>query len=1104
MRYPLRFLSCVRVPTVCFLVLLVPGLSRAEKPDLSLLPPAAEKSVDFARDVYPLLKKNCMGCHAGANSSSGTRLDLEATVLGETNGLPLVLAGKSAESRLIHLVSGVLKDKVMPPEGDRLSPGDVGVLRAWIDQGVSWDEELFPPLSKSAAAQYWSFQPIRDTELPAVEDPDWVLNPIDAFISARHGETGVSRSPQANRATLLRRLSLTLRGLPPSPDEVAVFVNDDAPDAYERLVDRLLASPNYGERWGRHWLDVARWAESEGYAMNTVWKFAWRYRDYVVESFNADKPFSEFVKQQVAGDEMEPLRDENLVATGFLATARLSADDLDIFLVRNNYYVDVVNATTSAFLGLTVGCAQCHDHKFDPVTQKDYYRFQAFFANGLPGHLILKETQQPPEGLEDAARERREFRLKAYERILSDAYGEESPEFQEIVKLTEPERSLDEQALYRRIRARLNIRLLGCNSYRLKPEEKKKLDELKKIIDKLGPQARQTWGFWSPVTSPHHIDTIPMTSNVPIIHDKKTMDQERTYLLRRGNVLQLAAVVEPGWPEIFGSLDSPLLKKRPRLALAEWLTSDGNPLTSRVWANRVWHYQFGRGIVTTPGNFGNKGNLPTHPALLDWLATELARGEWSTKRLQRAIVTSNTYRQSARFDADNAKVDPKNVEYWRWPRRRLEAEGIRDSLLAASGQLDGRLGGPSVLAGRDHSLRRSLYLFQKRDAPPSLQAMFDGPTAMAASCAERFVSTTALQPLYLLNNEYSVRVARGLAARVVQAAGDDPEEQVAQAFSIALARYPDEAERRAALEYLAPGDGTADDAVEALAPAERGLSIWLKASDGVETPDGKPAANGDPVALWRDVGFGENHATNDVSQSDPKRQPRFVDNPEENINGQPFIRFGPEQLLEAVDSDELDLTTEYTFFAVARFRNDSKDTERHTSDLILAKARDESGKGAYSLGRFWTKPDDKGKPNPEGGKLSVRQNRGEDWSDQFVSPRLPDKQPLLLVVDWANAAIKAVVFGGETPLSRQSRSHFGAIDPGSGGPLGVGGSTSLSEYLNGDIGELLVYRKQLTHDEKEAVIRYLERRWALGTKPQSRLVRFCHTLVNTNEFVYVE
>jgi hypothetical protein len=779
----------------------------AAEVDPQRLPAASPESVDFRRDIYPLLKARCFKCHQGADASSGYRLDLRAEVLGETNGQPAVRAGDSARSRLIHLVSGAIPDTIMPPRGERLTARQVGLLRAWIDQGLAWDNVLLPP---DPPPTHWAFRPVARPAVPQVHNTAWVRNPIDAFIAARHEAGGLTPAPEAPRRALIRRLYLDLTGLPPALEEVEAFVEDTSSDAYAKLVERLLASPRYGERWGRHWLDVARWAESEGYESNHPRPHAWRYRDYVVRSFNADKPYDRFLREQLAGDEMAPYSDEQLIATGFLAAARLSSNEEDKALQRNDVLVDVVNATASAVLGLTLNCAQCHNHKFDPFTARDYYRFQGFFVKGQPANLALKdpalvaayEAALPPE-YEPAKRLQHVLFEGGRARLTAQARKTLSPEALRALD-TPPERRTPEQDRLAREADLLYQFTPNQIEKGIRDEDRRLYEELKKkteAIEKRLPDRPQTFGFYAPSSSPTPVDVLPMKGFYPLPYEPKELARARPRLLAAGDVHRRGAELAAGWPAVFGPVPQGGLGPRPRLALADWLTGPRHPLTARVYVNRLWHYHFGRGLVATPGDFGVKGAPPTHPELLDWLAAELMSSGWSTKHLHRLIVTSNTYRQSSRHHADNARTDPENRLWWHWPPRRLEAEAVRDALLAVSGELDAALGGPS-LPPEGKALRRSLYLFQKRDRPPEAQALFDGPSAAAESCPRRHISTVPLQALYLLNNEFVFDRARAFAGRVLARAGSDRRRQVEAAFAQALGRPPDEADREAARRFF--------------------------------------------------------------------------------------------------------------------------------------------------------------------------------------------------------------------------------------------------------------------------------------------------------------
>jgi hypothetical protein len=787
-----------------FTVLLV----RAALADPEGLPPAARGTVDFRRDIYPLLTARCFKCHRGAEASSGYRLDLRSEILGESNGKPLAVIGDSAKSRLIHTVAGMVPGKVMPRKGERLTAQEIGLLRAWIDQGLKWDDRLLPATAEGPT--HWAFRPVTTPAVPRVRNAAWVRNPIDAFIAARHEAKGLTPAPEASRRVLIRRLSFDLTGLPPSPAEVEAFDADRAPDAYEKLVNRLLASPAYGERWARHWLDVARWAESEGYESNHVRPYAWRYRDYVVRSLNADKPYDRFLREQLAGDELLPYADEHLIATGFLAGARLSSNEEDQARQRNDMLVDITNAVGNAVLGLTLNCAQCHNHKFDPISARDYYRFQGFFVKGQVANLALRdprlvaafEAVRPPEH-EPAVKLRDALYESARARLLAKARETLSPEMREALATPSEKRTPRQEELAREADLKFQVGITLIE--RAVPDVDRKLyEELKKKIaamEKRMPDRPQTFGFYSPATSPTPIDVLPMKGFYPPPYRPEELKRNRPRLLVAGEVHRGGPVLDVGWPAVFGPVPKGTVEQTPRLALADWLTSPRNPLTARVYVNRLWQHHFGRGIVATPSDFGVKGAPPTHPELLDWLATEFLRGGWSTKPIHRLIVTSATYRQGALSHTANARIDPENRLWWRWSPRRLEAEAVRDALLAVSGELDHRAGGPSD-QDAVKSLRRSLYLFQRRGKPPAFQPLFDGPNAVPESCSRRHVSTVPLQALYLLNNDFAFERARTFARRVEVSAGDDPARQVGTAFALALGRAPDEADRAAAGRFF--------------------------------------------------------------------------------------------------------------------------------------------------------------------------------------------------------------------------------------------------------------------------------------------------------------
>ena len=768
--------------------------------------------IDFRRDVVPILDVRCFSCHRGTEATASYRLDLRAELLGETTGKPLVKVGDSAKSRLILAVQGKIPNKLMPRKGPLLTPREIAILRAWIDQGLAWDDKLFPAQAKS---DHWAFQPIRAPAIPKVKD---VANPIDAFIAVKHREIGLTPAPPADARTLLRRMTLDLTGLPPTLREIDGFglkiadLKSSISNHHSSiLIDRLLNSPHYGERWGRHWLDVARFAESEGYESNHLRAFAWRYRDWVVRAFNDDMPFGDFVRAQIAGDEIAPLSDANIIATGFLASARLSSNEEDRLRQRNDIHVDIVNTTASAFLGLTMQCAQCHNHKFDPITARDYYRFMGYFVKGQPANLALRDPSlwkkyeaKKSKGFDEALTERDTLFALGQERKYEEVRKGLSPNQVRALSLARHDRTPDEDKLAREADLLFQF-TAGHYERMLNADEKKRYDAAKKMVAELEKtmlEKPQTFGYFSPGTSPHAVTVLPMKGFYPLPYSPKNLAAAKPILFEAGDVHKPAFVVDTGWPIMLPSPSGRGVAREgstaSRLDLANWLTSEQNSLTARVYVNRIWQYHFGRGLVATASDFGVKGAPPTHPELLDWLAAELLR-TGSTKHIHRLILSSNGYRQASANDPVNAKRDPDNRYLWRWSPRRLEAEALRDSWLAA-GDLDRTIGGPSI--ADDKTTRRSLYLLQKRDQPAYHQRLFDGPIAMTESCAKRETTTVALQPLYLLNSDFALARAKSLAGRVVKSAGDDRTKQIAAVYRATLGREPDEHERTLGLRFF--------------------------------------------------------------------------------------------------------------------------------------------------------------------------------------------------------------------------------------------------------------------------------------------------------------
>ncbi len=803
------------------MALLLGGSARAQTA------PSEGRKVDFYNDVRPIFTIHCTRCHSADTVKGGLRLDVrELAMKGGQSGDPAIVPGKSAESLIVKLVSSSDPEERMPRKAPRLEAHQIATLRRWVDEGAEWPE--------ATAVAHWAFQPPRRPATPEVRNSSWVRTPVDAFIAREHEAKGLAPSPEAPRAALLRRLSLDLTGLPPSPEEIDAFLADASPDAVEKAVDRLLASPRYGERWGRHWLDFARFAETSGYEANSLRPTAWRYRDYVVRSFNEDKPYDLFLRQQLAGDEMSPVTDENLIATGFLAHGRLDNNQEDRAIQRNDHLVDIVNATAAVAFGVQFGCVQCHDHKWDPFTHKDYYRFMGFFVRGQVNNIQLKDPElwkayeaSIPKELEPARNLLKILQDGVKAKLAEEAKKKLPKETLEALETPAEKRTPDQQKLAKDAEKALNFpkeqveKATPEGDKALVKELEKKVEALQKQV----PEKPHAWGFYSPATSPHKVDMLPIKGFYPIQYNPDQLKQARPRLLKRGDPKQAGPDLDIGWPAVLGPTPP---EATTRTALAEWLTSPRQPLTARVWINYVWQLHFGRALVETPGDFGLRGARPSHPELLDWLAVEFMEGAtWSTKRLHRLIVLSSTYRQASQPGGANERIDPRNRLYWRWSPRRLEAEAIRDSVLAVAGELDRTIGGASIpdkpahLAefqakepkmGNPTPFRRTMYYTQRRHAFPEAMELFDGPQA-GESCPKRYVSTVSLQSLYLMNNPWVVARAKAFAARVKARAGDDRSRQVEAAFLLALGRPPSESDRAAAGPFL---ESYGEDSAKAL------------------------------------------------------------------------------------------------------------------------------------------------------------------------------------------------------------------------------------------------------------------------------------------------
>jgi hypothetical protein len=712
----------------------------------------------------------------------------------------------------------------------------VSVLGLALLPAIASAEDL-PDQFNPGDRAHWAFQKVVRPTPPKVRNAAGVRNPIDAFVFAQLEAKQIEPSPPADRATLLRRAYLDLIGLPPSPQEVAEFLADQSTVAFEKAVDRLLASPHYGERWARHWLDLARYAESEGFKADETRPNAWRYRDYVIRSFNEDKPYDRFVCEQIAGDELWPDDPMARVATAFNRHYPDESNARNLRQRRQEILNDITDTVGAVFAGMTYACARCHDHKYEPILQSDYYRLQAFFAHTAANDDIVlspaEEQRRHRERLvlwEEKTRAIREEMagLEAPKRrALELDYFEKYPtEIQAIVNKPETERSPFERQMAWKARQYLDPKsheYVGDTEAvvaKLKGEEKRRWQELKAQLDEFAPL---------------HPGPVPVGIGMRDLGP----EAPETHVLMRGLYDQPREQVQPGFLQVLDP--SPTRIEQPpggettgrRTALARLLTDPQNSLTARVMVNRVWQYHFGQGIVGTPSDFGVKGERPTHPGLLDWLASEFVQQGWSLKQLHRLTMASSTYQQSAAYRESVAKVDPENKLLWRFPRHRLEGEVIRDCALAVAGLLNPRMGGPSVFPELPEGMptprggwkvnkelsernRRSVYVFVRRNTRYPLFDSFDMPDPHE-SCSRRNVTTSPIQALHLLNSQQTLAWAQSFAARVLGGESRDVTQYIATAFLLAYARHPDAEEMKIAQGFF---QGHREVLAERLARAE--------------------------------------------------------------------------------------------------------------------------------------------------------------------------------------------------------------------------------------------------------------------------------------------
>ena len=769
--------------------------------------PAPLSLVSFRESVEPYIKAHCTECHNPGAPASGLNLEAHDALFkgGSKWGAKVVVPGNATASAIVAYIKGQ-KQPRMPLNHEAVPDAQIKLIETWINQGAKIDEVKLG----------WPYTPVVMPAVPKVKDTAWVKNPVDAFVLAKLEAKGLKPSPPASKTALLRRVYADLVGMPPTPTEAGAFLNDASPNAYEKLVDKLLADSRYGERWGRHWLDLVRYADSDGFEQDGARPRAWRFRDYVIRSFNQDKPYDRFLKEQIAGDELYPNDADAITATGYIRLAPWDALSTDPPQRRQDFLNDATDTTGSVMLGLTVGCARCHNHKYDPITQADYYRMQAFFTPAQKVDTRLPDNTGDPATLTPKLRDA-QTHLEAVRKQMND--------------LRNTHRAL----------------LLAAKQAKLPPGAKVEVSNeeietsIRKTKEREWEDLRREEDRWWDITQP-----------LEPIADAITDDRnpKPTHLLLRGNLLTPGPEVQPGFvASLTGVEEKPAAITPPakrdttgrRSALANWIASPDNPMTARVMVNRLWQHHFGRGIVATPSDFGKNGDKPTHPELLDWLAGRfVGRDEgggmrdekslassliphpssFSLKTMHRLMLLSNTYQQSTQINPQGQKLDSTNKWFWRMNRIRLEGEALRDSILTVSGRLNPAASGPGVFphvsdevlstgsthkwgnSSEEEGRRRTVYVFQRRSLALPIVEAFDGPD-MVNTCPRRATTTIAPQALALFNGEFSRGEAGFFAVRVARDAGDDITKQIARAYEIALLRRPTLPQQTLAQEFLA-------------------------------------------------------------------------------------------------------------------------------------------------------------------------------------------------------------------------------------------------------------------------------------------------------------
>ena len=902
----------------------------------------AEKVEFFNSEVKPILQQSCFQCHGGGDTAEGgLELTSREKILEGGNYGPAASLENPADSFLLEMVGSGEEVAQMPPDG-RLDDADLEILAKWINLGLPYpvQDTDVQPFSETET-DYWAYRPLKRPQVPSVEASDRINNPIDAFIFAKLEAHGLTRAAPASKLTVIRRVYYDLTGLPPSPEAVDAFLNDTSPDAYEKLIDKLLKSPRYGEKWGRHWLDLVRYAETNGYESDSDKPYIWRYRDYVINAFNEDKPYHQFIKEQLAGDELAAATTETVIATGYHKLGVWDTGPADRKLARYDYLDDIVSTTGQVMLGMTVGCARCHDHKIDPITTRDYYSLLAFFHDitpnnhgpladiGTPEQQAVRDKQLTGKRLAEQEAQDQLFEIQEIIKIelaqhISEAIAPDLPTspmrdltyrfyrdtfdqfpadfnlleptaegrlFSNLFSLSPASRKKDiglvfegtlqvpEDATYT-----FHINLQGAcrlilNGYKVAAligerevevaltsgEVPIRLEYFNKDID--NPQLEVSWSNTDFEKQPlsttatvnfdellkTHAEFIEQNESLKTLvaqqrELKKQRDERRrqrvpydhqalavsergqtpTHILRRGNPHLVGREVKPAFPAVLNppAVDLPAVQEGAkssgkRRVFAEWVASGENPLTARVMVNRIWQYHFGRGIVRSTNDFGQLGTPPTHPELLDWLASEFIASGWRLKAMHKLIMTSKAYQMSAQSNPQCVQQDPNNDLFWRFDMRRLTAEEIRDTVLWITGKLNLKMGGPSVFpelqeevlatASRPRSVwgqsppdeanRRSIYVKVKRSLLVPILNQYDQADT-DSSCPVRFSTTVPTQSLTMLNGKFINDQAVAFANRMRWEGGVSVEDRVRFGLRLVLCREPEPTDVQQALTFM--------------------------------------------------------------------------------------------------------------------------------------------------------------------------------------------------------------------------------------------------------------------------------------------------------------